>query len=331
MTCCSGTSQLDGPVDVWSWPRRPAPGWARAAPASPGTARAGAARRAARRSRSASTPGGAAVGGLDERVRPGVRPLRAGRRGGRALAVAGAAPGGRRAAAARRLDPARRLRARARSWWRCRSAGRRPTGERARGTSPAPLGCSRAHRPPHPLARQRRHADARRSWCAPRRPRASTCVALTDHDTADGWAEADRGRRRGRASTLVRGMEISTRHDGRGRAPARLPARPDVPAAGRRARRGSSRAASARLPAMLERLRELGVDIDRGRRTPAWPAARPRPAARTSPTRWSTLGVVRGPHRGVPRASSSPGGRRTSTATPPPLETMLRVVAAPAA
>lgn len=40
-------------------------------------------------------------------------------------------------------------------------------------------------------------------------------LALTDHDSADGWAEATQAARRV-GITLVRGIEISTKHDGAG-------------------------------------------------------------------------------------------------------------------
>lgn len=84
-------------------------------------------------------------------------------------------------------------------------------------------------------------------------------VAITDHDTAEGWDEAEvTARETGIA--LVRGMEVSTRHDGHGvhllaylpdRTHPRLVAELDRILDGR----------SARLPAMLARLRELGIDI----------------------------------------------------------------------
>ena len=151
-----------------------------------------------------------------------------------------------------------------RRWSRCRSGARRPPGEAG---PPTRLGCRGAHRPPHPLAGQRRHASRRRSWCARPRPPGSTSLALTDHDTAEGWAEADADRRARSGITLVRGMEISTRHDGRGvhlLAYLPDPTYPPLVAELRRILDGRS----ARLPAMLERLRELGIDDRRRRRTP---------------------------------------------------------------
>jgi len=85
-------------------------------------------------------------------------------------------------------------------------------------------------------------------------------VAITDHDTADGWAEAAAA-----ASEigigLVRGMEISTRHEGHGvHLLAYLPDPTYEPLVAELDRILEGR--SARLPAMLARLRELGIDID---------------------------------------------------------------------
>ncbi|MFC4784094.1 PHP domain-containing protein [Nocardioides sp. MAHUQ-72] len=85
-------------------------------------------------------------------------------------------------------------------------------------------------------------------------------VALTDHDTAEGWDEAAVAAREAGVS-LVRGMEISTRHDGRGvhlLAYLPDPTHPGLVAELGRILEGRS----SRLPAMLERLRELGIDID---------------------------------------------------------------------
>jgi hypothetical protein len=84
-------------------------------------------------------------------------------------------------------------------------------------------------------------------------------VAITDHDTADGWSEASA------AATelgieLVPGMEISTRHRGRG--VHLLAYRPDPtypPLVEELALVLDGR--EGRVPAMLARLRELGIDI----------------------------------------------------------------------
>ena len=84
-------------------------------------------------------------------------------------------------------------------------------------------------------------------------------LALTDHDTAAGWAEAsDTAREVG--ITLVRGMEISTRHHGRGvHLLAYLPDPTYPPLAEELQRVLDGR--QSRVPAMLDRLRAHGVDI----------------------------------------------------------------------
>lgn len=84
-------------------------------------------------------------------------------------------------------------------------------------------------------------------------------VALTDHDTADGWAEA--------AETALKvgvgfvpGIEISTRHHGHGvHLLAYLvdPSDPALAAELARIRGGRTH----RLPLMVERLNELGIDL----------------------------------------------------------------------
>lgn len=84
-------------------------------------------------------------------------------------------------------------------------------------------------------------------------------MAITDHDTADGWAEAARAAE-SVGVELVRGMEISTRYRGDGvhlLAYLPDPTFPDLHEALRRIRDGRG----SRVPAMLERLRELGSAI----------------------------------------------------------------------
>lgn len=84
-------------------------------------------------------------------------------------------------------------------------------------------------------------------------------LALTDHDTTDGWDEAasaaaDVG------LTLVRGMEVSTRYAGRGvhlLAYLPDPGHPDLVGELDRIIEGRE----SRVPAMVERLQDLGVDI----------------------------------------------------------------------
>jgi predicted metal-dependent phosphoesterase TrpH len=85
-------------------------------------------------------------------------------------------------------------------------------------------------------------------------------LALTDHDTADGWAEAA-ATARDVGVALVPGMEISTRHDGRGvHLLAYLPdaGHPALVAELDRVLEGRS----SRVPVMIERLRGLGIEID---------------------------------------------------------------------
>ncbi|WP_127480753.1 PHP domain-containing protein [Nocardioides pantholopis] len=102
-------------------------------------------------------------------------------------------------------------------------------------------------------------------------------LALTDHDTTDGWAEAAEAAER-QGLELVRGMELSTRHQDHGvHLLAYLPD-PTYPPlveeldrvlAGRR----------GRVPTMIARLRELGIGIDEEdvRRAAAGTAATGRP------------------------------------------------------
>jgi len=85
-------------------------------------------------------------------------------------------------------------------------------------------------------------------------------IALTDHDTAEGWAEATAAAD-GSAVVVLSGMEISCQHAGTGvhllayqldPGHGRLPAELERILDGRR----------SRLPAILARLRELGIAID---------------------------------------------------------------------
>ncbi len=85
-------------------------------------------------------------------------------------------------------------------------------------------------------------------------------LALTDHDTAEGWDEAA-ATAAATGLALVPGMEISTRHAGRGvhlLAYLPDPTHPALVAELDRILEGRS----SRLPVMLERLRELGIEID---------------------------------------------------------------------
>jgi predicted metal-dependent phosphoesterase TrpH len=85
-------------------------------------------------------------------------------------------------------------------------------------------------------------------------------LGLTDHDTTDGWDEASEEAERV-GVRLVRGLEISCEFADRG--VHLLAYEPDPnypPLADELARIREGR--SARIPAMLERLRSLGIDID---------------------------------------------------------------------
>ncbi|MCW2774350.1 MAG: hypothetical protein JWN91_2676 [Nocardioides sp.] len=114
-------------------------------------------------------------------------------------------------------------------------------------------------------------------------------VAITDHDTADGWAEA------GAAAVelgieLVPGMEISTIHRGRSvHLLAYLPDPTYPPLAGELARVLTGR--GSRVPAMLEQLHRHGIEIteDDVRRASDGTAAPGRPHIADALV---TLGVV---------------------------------------
>jgi predicted metal-dependent phosphoesterase TrpH len=85
-------------------------------------------------------------------------------------------------------------------------------------------------------------------------------LAITDHDTAESWPEAAEAARAA-GLTLVRGMEISTIHEGAGvHLLAYLPDPTYAPLAGLLDRILDGR--SSRVPAMLAKLRDLGIDID---------------------------------------------------------------------
>lgn len=114
-------------------------------------------------------------------------------------------------------------------------------------------------------------------------------LALTDHDTADGWDEAAEAALEVGVE-LVRGMEISTQHHGRSvhllaylpdPSYAPLVAELDAVLEGR----------SSRVPAMLSRLRGLGIEIDEDdvRRAAHGTAATGRPHVADALV---TLGVV---------------------------------------
>ena len=84
-------------------------------------------------------------------------------------------------------------------------------------------------------------------------------LAITDHDTAEGWDEAAQTAAEV-GLTLVRGMEVSTRFRGRGvHLLAYLPDPTYPPLAGELAKILDGR--DSRVPAMVDRLRGLGIPI----------------------------------------------------------------------
>jgi predicted metal-dependent phosphoesterase TrpH len=147
-------------------------------------------------------------------------------------------------------------------------------------------------------------------------------LAVTDHDTASGWATAERAARE-TGLDLVRGMEISTRHDGRGvHLLAYLPDPTYPPLVTELARILEGR--TSRLPAMIERLRELGVDIqaDDVRRVAGGTAATGRPHVADALV---ALGVVADRTEAFIRYLN-PGRPAHADRYAADLETMIRVV-----
>ena len=115
-------------------------------------------------------------------------------------------------------------------------------------------------------------------------------LGLTDHDTAAGWEEASTAALEA-GVTLVPGMEISTRHDGRGvHLLAYLPDPTYPPLVRELARVLDGR--DARVPVMLQRLQALGIGItaDDVRRVAGAAAATGRPHVADALVE---LGVVR--------------------------------------
>lgn len=85
-------------------------------------------------------------------------------------------------------------------------------------------------------------------------------LAITDHDTAAGWPESVAAAQR-HAVELVRGMEISTRHQGAGvHLLAYLPDPTHPPLA--EALDAILEGRGARVPAMVSRLRDEGIEIN---------------------------------------------------------------------
>jgi len=114
-------------------------------------------------------------------------------------------------------------------------------------------------------------------------------LAITDHDTADGWAEAAQAATE-TGLTLVPGMEISTRHRGRGIHLLAYLVDPTYPALAvelERVRQGRE----GRVPTIVGRLNDLGIAIteDDVRRAADGTAASGRPHVADALV---TLGVV---------------------------------------
>jgi predicted metal-dependent phosphoesterase TrpH len=87
-------------------------------------------------------------------------------------------------------------------------------------------------------------------------------LGLTDHDTADGWEEAAQAAAEV-GIALVRGIEVSTRHQGRGAHLLAYLPDPEYPPLAAHLRKILD-GRSSRVPAMLERLRALGIEIEIG-------------------------------------------------------------------
>jgi predicted metal-dependent phosphoesterase TrpH len=114
-------------------------------------------------------------------------------------------------------------------------------------------------------------------------------LAITDHDTADGWAEAEEAAS-GAGITLVPGMEISTRHHHRGvHLLAYLPDPTYRPLVAELDRVLAGR--EGRVPTMIERLNGIGIEVtaDDVRRAARGTAATGRPHVADALV---TLGVV---------------------------------------
>jgi len=147
-------------------------------------------------------------------------------------------------------------------------------------------------------------------------------LAVTDHDTTAGWAEAARTAEEV-GIELVRGIEVSTRHLGRGvhlLAYLPDPTYPPLVAHLRKILDGRS----SRVPAMLERLRSAGVDIDIAdvRRASDGTAATGRPHVADALV---TLGVV--PDRSTAfRKYLNPGRVAYVDRYAAPLVDMIRIV-----
>ena len=322
MTCCSGTSQLDGPVDVLVVAEEAGTGLGARCAGLPGDGPATDLRTEAPvkvHLDARSVPLWAVSTSAFQHAATGrcwpVRPPGAGsgwwsarRRRCCCCATTGSC--------ATSPMPDRR-------WSRCLSVARRPAGDDG-----APdYGGHRAHRPPHPLAGQSTARRRRPSWCAPaRRPGwTSSRSPTTTRPTAGprpsgpprefgiGWCGAWRSAPCSTAAPCTCSPTCPTRRTRRWPPSSPDPRRPQLPAA-----RDAGAAARAR-----HRHR-------RGRRTPAAPATPPRPGGRTSPTPWSPWASSRDRDEAFER-SSTPAGPAYVDRYAPPLDAMIGPSPRPAA
>jgi predicted metal-dependent phosphoesterase TrpH len=147
-------------------------------------------------------------------------------------------------------------------------------------------------------------------------------LGLTDHDATEGWTEAARTAEEV-GIALVRGVELSTKHRGRGAHLLAYLLDPTYPPLLEHLRKVLD-GRSSRVPAMLERLRDVGVDVDISdvRRAADGTAATGRPHVADALV---TLGVV--PDRGAAfDRYLSPGRPAYVNRYAPALAEMVRVV-----
>ncbi len=147
-------------------------------------------------------------------------------------------------------------------------------------------------------------------------------LGLTDHDATAGWAEAARTAEEV-GTTLVRGVEISTKHRGRGAHLLAYLLDPTYPPLVEQLRKVLD-GRSSRVPAMLERLRDLGIEIDISdvRRAADGTAATGRPHVADALV---TLGVVPDRSTAFDRYLK-PGRPAYVNRYAPPLVEMVRLV-----
>ena len=147
-------------------------------------------------------------------------------------------------------------------------------------------------------------------------------LGLTDHDATAGWAEAARTAEEV-GTTLVRGVDISTKHRGRGAHLLAYLLDPTYPPLVEQLRKVLD-GRSSRVPAMLERLRDLGIEIDISdvRRAADGTAATGRPHVADALV---TLGVVPDRSTAFDRYLK-PGRPAYVNRYAPPLVEMVRLV-----